>query len=625
MGMTAQIRPRTARLVMGAAVLGATLALAVTGASGASSARSKGLVTPAIPPYGTNDAGFFRNVLPRGEKGTDNALDLARFEATGDYPDHWVDQQPLYDNLIQGAESLTDSKIGSYYKDATFGVKPADVESTIKPRPGLTIIRDKQYGIPHVYGKTRYDAMFGTGYAGAQDRLFLMDILRHTGRAQLSSFIGGSPSNRAMDRAQWQFAPYTEADLQKQINEAGEFYGKAGERLVADVKAYVAGINAYIAATKANPNLLPGEYGALGKVPQPWKPTDVVAEASLIGGIFGKGGGRELDSAQLMQSFQKRFGRRAGRRAWLGFRSKNDPEAPTTVKARFPYETTSAFAKRGLALPDRGSVHPAPVAPPVPAPASAGAQGEFGNVGAELMRDLHMPHASNWELVSARESKTGHPIGVLGPQVGYYDPQILMEMDVHGPGIDARGATFPGVNLYVLLGHGDDYAWSATTATSDNVDTFAEVLCKDSFHYRYKGRCLPMQELDRTNTWTPNGIDQTPPGSENAQRLPDGSWHRLRARQGPRKEGGVRLGAVHLLPRGGLGALLHEDERPPFHAEGARLVPARREVHELRHQLVLPRLQAHRLLPDRLVSEAGARCLAGLPDPRHGEVRLEGV
>ena len=58
-----------------------------------------------------------------------------------------------------------------------------------------------------------------------------------------------------------------------------------------------------------------------------------------------------------------------------------------------------------------------------------------------------------------------------------------MEEDLHGPGFDARGASFPGVNLYVQLGHGRDYAWSATTATSDNVDTFAEVLCQDDFHY----------------------------------------------------------------------------------------------------------------------------------------------
>jgi acyl-homoserine lactone acylase PvdQ len=89
-----------------------------------------------------------------------------------------------------------------------------------------------------------------------------------------------------------------------------------------------------------------------------------------------------------------------------------------------------------------------------------------------------------------------------------------MEVDIHGGGLDARGATVPGVNLWVLLGHGRDYAWSATTATSDNVDTFAEVLCKDRFHYRYKGQCLPMEELDRTNSWTPNGVDDTPAGSE---------------------------------------------------------------------------------------------------------------
>jgi acyl-homoserine lactone acylase PvdQ len=515
MGTKALNGHQAARVSAGVLALAATLALALTTASDAPGSAPSRHGAEAVPPYGTNDAGGFRNVLPPGEAGTDNVTQFAEFNATGAYPPHWTDQQPLYDDLIQGAQGLTNSGISRYYKDATFGVKPADVESTTNPRTGVTIIRDKQFGVPHIYGMTRADTMFGTGYAGAQDRLFLMDILRHTGRAQLSSFVGGSPSNRAMDRDQWQFAPYTEADLQKQIDEAGKFYGDAGRKLVADVKSYVAGINAYIADAKDDPRLMPAEYAALGKLPQPWKPTDVVAEASLIGGIFGKGGGRELDAAQLMQAFQERFGRKAGRRAWRAFRSKNDPEAPTTVSERFPYETTSPFAKRGLALPDPGSVHPAPVAPSLGADASSTAQGEFANVGAELMQALQVPHASNWELISARESRTGHPIGVLGPQVGYYDPQILMEMDVHGPGIDARGATFPGVNLYVLLGHGRDYAWSATTATSDNVDTFAEVLCRDDFHYRYKGRCLPMEKLVRTNTWTTTGPGEPPsPGSE---------------------------------------------------------------------------------------------------------------
>ena len=68
---------------------------------------------------------------------------------------------------------------------------------------------------------------------------------------------------------------------------------------------------------------------------------------------------------------------------------------------------------------------------------------------------------------------------VAGPQVAYFNPQILMEQDVHapagaaGPAIDAHGAAFVGINLYVQLGRGRDYAWSATSAGQDIIDTFA--------------------------------------------------------------------------------------------------------------------------------------------------------
>ncbi len=474
-----------------------------------------GEAAAAVAPFGANDAGGFRNVLPPGEHGTDNAVDLALFQANGALPPHFADQQPLYENLLYGSPGLKAQQIPNYYKDASFGVKPEDVESTTTPRAGVTIIRDKAYGVPHIYGDTRDDVMFGTGYAGAQDRLFLMDVLRHTGRAQLSSFVGGSKGNRDMDHTQWGLAPYTEADLQLQLDSAQRIYGARGLRVRQDLESYLAGINAYIAETRTDPTKLPAEYAALGRLPDDWKGTDVVATASLIGGIFGKGGGAEVQSAQVEQAFEKRFGRKKGRKAWGGFRAKNDPEAPVTVKKRFPYETNSAFSRRGLAMPDRGSVKDAPVAPAVGgASASAKAGGDFADLGTQLKRALENGHASNWELVSKRESASGHAVGVLGPQVGYYVPQILMEEDLHGPGIDARGAAFPGVNLYVQLGRGRDYAWSATTATSDNVDTFAEVLCQDDFHYLYKGKCTAMERLDRQNSWSPNASDMTPAGSE---------------------------------------------------------------------------------------------------------------
>jgi acyl-homoserine lactone acylase PvdQ len=461
----------------------------------------------ATQPYGMNDAGGFRNVLPPGENGLASLAQILAFRGAGAMPPHFADQQALYEDLVYAAPGLTDAQVPTYFKDATFGVPASEVESKIEPKPGVTIVRDAAYGIPHIYGETRADTMFGAGYAGAQDRLFLMDVLRHTGRAELASFLGGS--NAGADAAQWGFAPYTEADLEKQLAEAPVLYGQAGQQAVEDVQSYVAGINAYIAAANVNPALKPGEYTLLGKPMEPWKPTDVVAVASLIGALFGAGGGNELASAETMQALEARFGREAGRKAWLGFRSKNDPEAPTTISKRFPYETRSAFAKRGLALPKPGSVRSAPAAT---ASSAAGPPGSFGEAIVRTLREG--AHASNWELVSARHSATGHPIAVMGPQVGYFVPQILMEEDLHGPGIDARGAAFAGVNLFVELGHGRDYAWSATSAGSDNTDTFAEVLCKDAFHYRYRGKCLAMEKLEKSESWTPNAIDSTEAGSQ---------------------------------------------------------------------------------------------------------------
>jgi len=502
---------------------------------------SAGAAVPAQP-YGTNDAGGFRNVLPPGENGLVNGTQLTEFELNKTYPPHFKDQLPLYAGLLYASPTLTHEQIPSYYKDATFGVKEGDLGSTEQPltRSDVTIYRDASFGVPHIYGSTRGGVMFGAGYAAAADRLFFIDVLRHTARAELSSFVGGAAGNRAMDRVQWSIAPYTEADLESQITNAVKLYGADGEKVLNDVKEFVAGINAYIDEALVNPNKMPAEYAALKQAPTEWKPTDVLAEASLIGGIFGKGGGSEVRSALALQALEKQLGKSLGRTTWKTFREHNDPEAPVTVSASFPYETGAPFSKTGLALPDPGTVSFVSDGEEVAAPSPSRVRSSAtrparltnaalttdtpdpvavpndGSIGSQLLRQslAGPPHASNWELVNASHSTNGHAIAVMGPQVGYFVPEVLMEEDLHGPGIDARGAAFPGVNLYVELGHGRDYAWSATTATSDNVDTFAEVLCQDEFHYLYKGNCLPMEKLEKTNTWTPNASDETPPGSE---------------------------------------------------------------------------------------------------------------
>ena len=494
---------------------------------------------PEPDPYGTNDAKGFRSILTPGQNGHASAADIAAFGATGRRPEHNDDQLGLYEKLVFEAPTLQPKRLKSFYKDGTFGVMPGDTDKRYSPRGDVTIVRDKGFGVPHVYGRTRNGTMFGAGYTGAEDRLFLMDVLRHAGRAELSEFLGGSAGNLKMDREQWTIAPYDEADLQLQFDRADDLYGERGRQVQRDVTNYVAGINKYIREAKGQelkptlgskngetpPQKLPGEYGVVNQgagnagepEPEPWKVTDVIATASLVGGIFGKGGGRELDSALILQAAQARFPGR-GRNVFSDFRRAEDPEAPTTTRRAFPYSTPDESPDPGsTAMPSPGTVKKAnPVA------ATTAPQGEGGGTGLGALGALG--GASNALLVSGKESRSGRPVAVFGPQTGYFTPQLLMELDLHaprtaaGPAIDARGATFAGVNLYIQLGRGRDYAWSATSAGQDIVDTFALELCGPggikAESYMYRGRCTPIEKVKRNNTWPSTPACQCPPGTE---------------------------------------------------------------------------------------------------------------
>ena len=57
------------------------------------------------------------------------------------------------------------------------------------PKSGVTIKRDK-YGMPYVYGTTDDDTAWGAGYAGTEDRMFVMDALRYAGSGRYSELLG---------------------------------------------------------------------------------------------------------------------------------------------------------------------------------------------------------------------------------------------------------------------------------------------------------------------------------------------------------------------------------------------------------------------------------------------------
>ncbi|MFF6782251.1 penicillin acylase family protein [Streptomyces sp. NPDC012510] len=466
------------------------------------------------------------DILPPGQNGNATLAQILLNQAFGSMPENASNQLGPYNNLATGYSGLTNSTISTFFNDASFGVASDQVASTLKPagRTDVTIVRDKKTGVPHITGTTRYGTEFGAGYAAAQDRLWLMDVFRHVGRGKLTPFAGGAPSNQGLEQEFWRHAPYTEADLQAQIDKAVAANGERGQLALADVNAYVAGINAYIDASDSG-RYFPGEYVLTGHKDsvtnagtiEKFKPTDLVALASVIGALFGSGGGGEVNNALSLLAAQEKYGVTEGTKVWESFRERNDPEAALTVhEGSFPYAAKPADPQ-GMALPDSGAVTEEPLVYDRTGSAATKASTGLSSVATDRALSSARRGMSNALVVGGEHTASGHPIAVFGPQTGYFAPQLLMLQEIQGPGISARGASFAGLSMYVELGRGQDYAWSATTSGQDIIDAYAVELCQDDVHYLYHGTCTPMEKVEQTNAWKPTTADSTPAGSYRMQ------------------------------------------------------------------------------------------------------------
>ena len=182
-------------------------ALTLAAAALASPVGAAAQPEPPVQVYGARDGAVTSlNILPPGQGQYQNGPE----QAAGIQSPHNSDQIPLYDAMVQGAPDIKKADLDQYFKDATFGVKAEDVEREYSPRAGVVVLRDAGFGVPHVYGTTRADVIFGAGYVSAEDRLFMMDTLRHVARGRMSEFLGASEANLAMDRAVYRTSAYTE-------------------------------------------------------------------------------------------------------------------------------------------------------------------------------------------------------------------------------------------------------------------------------------------------------------------------------------------------------------------------------------------------------------------------------
>ena len=436
----------------------------------ATTATAESTTTTPLPP--TEDRAYY--ILPPGNFGglptTDDSLD----------------QLALYDGLTPLRGDVTDADIDQFFLPADF--EPIGATTTEETgRSGTTIIYD-DFGIPHITGETREDLAFGSGWVTARDRDLLITLGRGPARAAVADLPGVDAFGLITSAQPFVPSAATEQLVTDQVQLILDTYGDEGEEIIADAQAYADGMNAYWVANDLNR--------------EPATVNDVVAVTALIGSIFGAGGGSEAVNAEFLSTLQNTLGDELGRQAWEDLMPSDDPEAPTTLEERFEYGALTGGAVTGSVVIDEGSV--ISLDPRDPAEGSAPRLLEQPVGFYDAAGQPPVIKASNWLLVEPEESSNGTTLAVMGPQLGYYYPEIVMQMHLSGPGIEAQGAAVPGLAMYLLIGHTEDYAWSLTSANQDVRDVYAELLCepdgasptRTSAHYEFDGSCIPFEAFD---------------------------------------------------------------------------------------------------------------------------------
>lgn len=392
-----------------------------------------------------------RNIIPSGQYGSSS-------------PPAGADTQALmYDGLTPLFDQVTNADLGTYFKSELFGVA-TDGPSTIEtvPRSGVTIERDK-YNVPHVTGATHDDGIWAAGWIAAEDRGLLLSQARFNSRVAAIDAPGLDALSLISDLEDFQPSAQTEAEVAKQT-QVLEAAGPEGEAVLHDIDVFITGINDYLAANSPST--------------EPFTRNDIYALNALKGQFVGQGGGDEARRSQFLGGLIERLGKKKGMSVFNDLRQFKNRELATSVDGRFPYGSIPKKAKGSVVLdPDSFTSTPAASnARPVPHRTTT---------------------ASNTLMITADRSKTGRPLMVGGPQIGYFYPGLTYEIDMHAGDLQWRGATsapFPG---YALIGRGEDFAHTLTSASSDMIDQYVEKLCNGSdTTYRYKGQCREMGTFD---------------------------------------------------------------------------------------------------------------------------------
>jgi penicillin amidase len=311
----------------------------------------------------------------------------------------------------------------------------------------VELLRDR-WGVPHVFASTDAGAMYGLGYATAQDRAFQMYYNLRIIQGRLAELVGDVKVGVSRAAPQGRTSALR-ADVQMRTIGYWQAAQETAEQLDPEsrqlLEAYSRGVNDYIGS---HPKELLYLFEKYGLNPEPWTPAACVASWWRLGLFFAGDGLREMEAYHQIKD---------------GVR-----------KVRSFAATDNAAAIRGMPIRDdasviqRSDVSDAWVQQVQDYATQHHLTRKVDMPGTEGRPGSRFSHA--W-VVGGRKTTTGSTVLISDPQTPVRNPSLWYEFHISGKTFNARGLGVAG-SPNILIGFTPDVAWGLTALGADQADLF---------------------------------------------------------------------------------------------------------------------------------------------------------
>lgn len=334
-------------------------------------------------------------------------------------------------------------------------VTAASAVAEPKPNYGkIELIRDT-WGIPHIFSDTDAGAMYGLGYATADQRGFQMTYNLRIIQGRLAEIVGERQHGNRNETA---------VDNDRKMRTFG--WARAAERTAENLdrgtrqllRAYCDGVNDSFAEQQAGGTLHP-LFKKLEVTPERWTPADCLLSWWHLAQFFATDGTRDLMVARN--------------------RTNPRPGQPQ------PPKPSPLWLDDATAVVQRGDVSDAWLKKVERFRAAHGARAADGSADG--------PKFSHAWVVGGTKTTTGAAVLVSDPQTPVRNPSLWMEFHVSGRTMNARGIGVPG-SPGLLLGFNQQVAWGLTALGADQADLFRlETDASLPDQYRWNGKWRKME------------------------------------------------------------------------------------------------------------------------------------